>query len=394
MLRNFFRKKKTQEPKPELEEISSTEIKDWLNKKTQNLKEKEKEIFTQITEKINASVQDIDKKIEILETIDIESKKVEERAKTIVRQGLDKYINFVKVFTEELENLEKQNINQFIKQISKTFSNFDKRSFIFYQRANYLVGDELLALKQEINNLSQYFTSLFNKNKKTTQAFEIISSIESKLEQLNEITKTLEDIHLEIKLLDEETTAKQKEKETILNKIEEIKTSKEHIKNIENKEDIESNQRQLENSILKLKSTIDFKKLANTFHSDQRKMEKLRTCREDFKKNFMTNKGEDILSLVNEAKLDNNSISNEIKQINKKLSEISKNKKLLEEDKVSKFLKDIERIKLELKNMTTEKDKQEKRTIKIKENKELILESITPNLTKLGATLSHKSKSQ
>ena len=389
LLKYFFKKKKTQEPKTELEKINLNEIENWIDNKTKELGKKEKEIFNLIKEKIQSFILDIDKKTKTLEDIDIESKKVEGRAKIIVRQSLDKYLSFVKNFTKELTDIDKQNINQFIRNIDKIFSDFDKRSYIFYQRTNYLVGDELVTVKQEINNLSKYFTNLFNENKKTTYSFNLISSTKSKLTQLNETTIALDKINSEIKSLDKKIMEYKKQEINFLDKIEKTKITKDYLENIRKSDKIKLIEKQLENDILKLKSLIDFKKLTNTFHSNERKMEKIKNYKEDFQKKFAKNEGDDILNLINEAKLDTSYVSDKIKQIKIKKQEISEGKKFIEENKVKKLLEKIEKIKLELENIIIEKTKHIKRNEKIKENEKTILESTIPIITELGGTLSY-----
>jgi len=388
MWRRFFKKKKVPEPKIELEEVSLDEIKSWLDNKGKRATEKEKEIFIQIKEKIRAFAIDIKEKTKALEEIDIESKKVEERAKIIVRQSLTKYLNFVQIFTKELTKIDKQNLEHFIAGTSKIFADFDKHSYIFYQRANYLIGDELLAAKQEINNLSKYFTDLFKQNKKITQTFNLISSVESNLSQFNETQKILDEINSDIILLDKETKEQKNKTETTLEKIEQVKVSKNYLENEKRKHQLESTKKQLTNNISQFKSLINFKKLANTFHSSPNKMKTIQEYKDNFQEQITENNKE-LLNLINEAKLNNNSIANQIQRINEDMSKISKGKKLLEKDEVNELLERIEKIKLELKNMVIEKVRHTKRKEKIGQNKKQILERIKANLTNLGGNLSN-----
>lgn len=388
MLRNFFRKKKIQEPKIEPEKVDPNEIKNWLDKKIKKFTEKENEVFISIEEKIDSFTLDVGKKIEILEAIDIESKKVEIRAKIIVRQSLDKYLRFVKIFTKELTDIEKQNLNQFIKNTSKIFSDFDKRSYIFYQRANYLIGDELLALKQEINNLSAYFTELFNKNKKIVNSFDIIVSTKLKLTRLDENTTILSEMRSETNFLNKKTIENEMKERNVLDKIEKIRINEDYLENQNKKDKIKLIEKQLENDTSKLRLLIDFKKLTNAFHSDENKMKKIKDYKEDFQKTFAGNNGEDILKLMSEARLDDNSVLDKIKQIDEKKSKICEDKKLVKKDGVDELLEEAEKIKSELENLAIEKAKHIRRIEKIKENEEIILKSIAPDMAELGGVLS------
>jgi len=387
MFRNFFKRKKAQEPKIESERVHSNKIETWLDKKTKEVNENEKKVFVLIEKEIDSFTLRVEGKTKILRAIDIESKKVEERAKTIVRQGLDEYLNFVEIFKKDLADIEKQKLNQFIKKADKAFSSFDKRSYIFYQRANYLIGDELVALKQEINNLSTHFTGLFDKNKKISQSFDLISSTKSKLTRLDETNIALDKINLEIKSLDKKTTENEEKGVKIIYKIKKIKVSKNYLENIKRKDEIELTEKQLEENILELKSLINFKKLANTFHSNEGKMKRIKDYRDDFQKSFTRNKGRGILNLIKEAELDDGSIFNKIKQIEEKESRVHKNKKLIKKDEVKELLEEAEKIKSEIENLASEKNKYIKRSEKIQENKKTILKSIAPNITELGGNL-------
>ncbi|MBT6690560.1 hypothetical protein HN903_01820 [archaeon] len=389
MLRNFFRKK--QKPKIELEKVNFNEIEDWLENKKNKLIKKEEEIFIIIKKRANISTSNISGKIKNLEAIDIESKKVEERAKIIVRQSLDKYLSFVEVFTKELTETKRERLSNFIEDTNQIFSDFDKRSYIFYQRANYLIGDELVAMKEEINDLSKYFADLFNKNEKIMHSLNLISSIQLKLAQLNEITTTLNEINSEIKYLDEKTTKEKERTNNILNEIKKVKISEDYMENLKKRNEIELVKKQLTDDISKLKSLIDFKKITNAFHSDENKMKIIKDYKENFQRKFEENKCENLLTLINEAELNNSSISNKIKQINKEKNKISENKKQIKKDEAKKLLEEIERIGSKLEYMAIEKIKNSKRSDKIKENREEIRESVSLYITELGGILSHQN---
>jgi len=157
MVWKFLKKNRSKEPEISLEKIKPNELKNWIEKEKENLLEKEKEIFIKIEKEILRFTEEIDIKIKILEKIDIKSKKAEEKAKIIVKQSVEKYLNSIKILRNELLEIKKENLNKFVEKINLRFSDFEKHSYIFYNRANYLIGEELLELKKEINNLSECF---------------------------------------------------------------------------------------------------------------------------------------------------------------------------------------------------------------------------------------------
>jgi len=391
---DFFRKKKkVQEQEAEPEEIKFNEIENWLDNKAREINEKEKKVFDLIKERIDLFIKEIDEKIKVLEEIDIESKKVEDRAKIIVRQGLDKYLGFVDIFIKELTKIEKQNLSQFIKDMNKIFSDFEKHSYIFYQRATFLIGDELAVVKQEINNFSEYFSKLFNEKQKIIDFSNAISSTKLKLRQFDETRATLDKIDLEIKSLDKKTMDSKEKMKKVLHEIEKVKASKAYGENLKNKEEIKLTEKQLEDDVLKLKTFVDFKVLSNTFHSDEKKMKLIKSCKEDFQGMITKDSGESILSLISESELDSNVIADKIKQINEKRQKITEDKKFIKKDEVEILSEEIQKIKLEIEKLSIEKVKYVKRSAGVEDSKEGIVEGIRQGVGGFGVSFEIKINS-
>lgn len=384
---DFFRKKKVQEPEPEPEKITFTEVENWLNKKENQNREKEKEVLNQINEKITLFVNELQPKLDVLKEIDIEAKKVEDRAKIIVRQSLNKYLDYVKIFIKKLKELVEQNPNltKFFKEVNKIFSEFEKHSYIFYQRSTYLVGDELVSAKQEMVNLSEYFTKLFKENKKTIDSQEKISSTKLKLKQLDETKTTIKEINTKAKSLNENLNRYEKKKDELLEEIEKIKASDDYQQTLKNEEEIINKEKEREQDIQKLKESIDFKSLTNFFHSNEGQMKLVKDFKEDFKTNFQKKNGEDILDLLKEANMNSGIVGDKIESINLKKEEIMKMKGEIVDDEVESLSEEIRKVKKEIENSNIEKVKLLKRLENNKEKKEEIIESIKKEVEEIGA---------
>jgi len=130
---DFFKKiaakYKVRESKRESEKITFNELENWVDNKRKGIENREKEIFVLIENKISAVVKELDEKVIVLENIDIEERKVEDKIKSIVRENLKNYINYVKNFKENLTNLNEKRLENFIAEINKIFLNFDKKSY-------------------------------------------------------------------------------------------------------------------------------------------------------------------------------------------------------------------------------------------------------------------------
>ncbi len=356
---DFFRRKKVS--KPESKEIEFDEIENWLEDKTKGINKKEGEVFDLIRGKIDLFMGEIGKKTKVLEAVDVESKKVEDRVKIIVRQSLDKYLNFVSIFIKELDEIEKQNLCQFIDELNKIFSEFDKHSYVFYKRATYLIGDEIAAVKQEINNLSEYFTKLFKESEEIVKSLKAVFSIKLKLRKIDELVASIDKINSEVKVLDERIKNKKDKVEEILEEIGKIKTSKGYRENLKKHEEIKLTEKQLGEDVLKLKSLVDFKALSNVFHSDEKKMKIIKSYKEDFQEGLSKNDGESILGLISEAELYSDIISDKIKQINEKKQNLVEIKKLIKKDKIKVLSEEVEKVEKEIEDLKIEKVKHVKR---------------------------------
>ena len=106
--------------------------------------------------------------------------------------------------------------------------------------------------------------------------------------------------------------------------------------------------------------------------------------REDYQTRFRKDDGESIVRLLNKAKLNNETISKKINQINNKKQEIETNKQEIKEDEIEELYSEIAKIIIELGNLKNEKIREEKRHEKLKTNKEETIKEIKEDLGKLG----------
>ena len=213
---NFFRKKDKVKELSENEKITFKELERYLANEQEKLEIKESEFFETIN---NLAIQhslEVEKKIRILEEIDINSKKIEERAKIIVNQSVEKYVIEVKKLLAELKDSKKDTIQEFINHINKIFLNFNKRSAIFYGRSNYIIGDELLAVKNSIQKIYQEFETLIISEKELIAKSTTIKDIKSLQKNIEEKTKKKEQAIEEINRI----ASLIEEKEQIIEKIE------------------------------------------------------------------------------------------------------------------------------------------------------------------------------
>lgn len=384
---DFFKKiigKDKVEEVQEQEKLTFDEIGNWIENKTKEIENREKEIFGLIKDKISEVITDLDEKLKILENIDFTQKKSEDRIKFIVKENVNSYAHYVKILLGKLSNLEKQNLEKFIADITEIFSDFDKKSYTSYQKATFLIGKEMAAVRVTIVGLSKYLENVFKENKDLVEFSKKTSFIKLKLKQMEELKKTIKDFDEKIKSLDRKIIESKEINENLLNKIKEIKETESYIENLKKQEEIKLAEKELEKEIYNLKDMINFKALGNIFHVNKKQMALIKDYKEDFQTFFRKDNGESILKFLNEAKLNNNKITTKIEQIDNKKEEIIKNKEMTNKDETLDLLNKTRRIGLEIENLNNEKAKDLRIYERLKITLEETIEPVKKEMSRLN----------
>ncbi len=382
---DFFKKIFEEEKVGEIksEKVAFSDIKDWIEKKGKENEIKEKEIFSLIDNKINVFIDELKEKINVLKGIDVESKKAEDKFKSITNEGRKKYLEAIEIFIGNLEKLEKDNLEKFIENINKIFLNFNKSSHMSYERATILIGKEMENIKESIKNFSKDMIKIFDENRNIVDFSVMLSLVKIKLNKIDEIEYELKKINNTNINLIEKINKKEEENKRIIEEIEKIKKSHEYLENLEKENNIKILEEGLEKDILGLKQIVDFKDLSTFFHIFKEEMKIVKAHKEDFQTNFKKDYGESILNLLNESKLNNETISKKIKQIKSKKEEIEKNKREIKKDETQKLYPETTRIILEIGNLNNEKERGEKRKEKLNISKDVIIKEIREEMGKV-----------
>ncbi len=368
---DFLKRRKKKEISEPKKEISLSEIPSYLEEKEKENQNKEEEIFNLISQEINNFEKIIKEKIKLVENFNIEAKKAEDKLRAVTEIGRKKYLESLEFFIEELRNTEKKEFEKFFEKIDRILLNFDKSSRGNYERATVLIGKEMKEIKEEIKNFSKNLRRIFKENEKIIELYRKIFVIKGKLNQINENKKNSEKIKEEIIHLEIKINENKKEIEKTLENIEEIKKSEEYLKNLKAKKRIEILEKDLNENISNLGRLINFKALANFFHIFENSMEIVKAHKENFKIEFEKDYGESILKLLNESKLNNNSIKEKFEKIKNQKKEITELKRNLKEDKIENLLSEIEKIKLEISELNKEKERKNKIEELEEKNKEI-----------------------
>ncbi|MFA4953442.1 MAG: hypothetical protein WC584_04420 [Candidatus Pacearchaeota archaeon] len=369
------------------EKITFSDIGNWVEKKGKENEIKEKEILSLINNKINLFVKKIEEKINALKSIDIESKKAEDKIKSITNEGRKKYLESLDIFIGNLEKLKENNLEKSVEEMNWIFLSFNKNSRMSYERATILVGKEMENIKETMRIFSKEIIRIFDENKNVVDSHKIVSIVKQKLNKINEIEIEIGSVNETLVELDKKISNKKEENKKLIEEIEEIKKSPDYLKNLEKQERNKFLKEELKKEIFNLKQLIDFKSLSSFFHIFEEEMKIVKLHREDFPTNFKKDYGKSILKLLNEAKLNNEQINSKVKEIKSKEEEIEKNKSKIMDYETQEPYSEITNGILEVGNLDNEKSREEKRMEKIKLSKEEMIEEVKENIEKIGGVI-------
>ena len=383
---DFFRKK-SKEEEIEIEEIKLSELQSWMQTKKTEMKKQEKIFLDLIQARISQLIQELEEKISVLKQINVDEKKAEEKIKLIVKENLDNYIYYLEKLIADLRELDNlKEADNFIEKINSLFSDFEKRSKTSYEKATFLIGKELGSVKENIRTFFKNLEKILKENKDQIDQSKIILSTESKIKKFTEVKKTKSEIEKAIDEYNEKIGSLNNNIKIKKEEIEKIRKSEKFLAENRKKEAIVRKKEELEKEIDNLREILNFKSLANFFHSFEKEMTIIKAHKENFKQAFQKTKGEEIASLLQEAKLQTPETSNKLKDITEKEREI--NSIVIEETGIENIETTIKKIKSELEVLNSKQLAEGKKSGKLEVNLNELINSIKQELTKMNVNLS------
>ncbi|MCK4647693.1 hypothetical protein KAT24_02075 [Candidatus Pacearchaeota archaeon] len=367
-----------------IEKLAFSDIENWIENKIKENEFKQKEIILMIKDKIKRYNNELNRKIKILEDFDVEAKREKENIKGIVNNSRKDYIRAVENFLENLNNLEINEFEEFMEKINKIFLNFNKSSSKNYERATILIGKEMASIKESLRAFSKELLKTYEENKDVGNFFKTISQIKSKYQNIKPIDNALNTTIEKKVSLNKKISEKEEENRILKEKVEEIKRGQNYLDFLANQKRVESLKSESKKDILELKQLLDFKALANFFHINEEQMNILKNHKEDFYTNFQKDNGKMIIDLLDEAKLNNNTILEKVNLIRTKIEETSNYEREIKEDETQELYPKIKEIVLEIDKLKIEKAKEEKRYEKLKISKEELISVLKEELGKMN----------
>lgn len=383
VIKHFFKKvfgiKKKEKAVLEDEVVEFEKLDEFLSIKEKEAKEKEEKIILLIKEK-DALLGSLDEKLAALKAFDIEKKKEAARVKFLVNDAKNKYIDNVKELQRNILKINEKNLKNTTRILENIFLEFNKKAHLNYQKATFLIGKEMSDVKEVIGGYYKEVSRLLESNKEISNSLEVINHTKETIKLIEKKNSKADTCNNEIKLLNRKIKEnKDKDKKT-LEDINKIKETKDYKKNLELKEEIKNEEKNIIEMLTHLKSLIDFKVLGNIFHNSKEKMNIIKEHKENFESTFKEDNGKSIMSILSEAKLESEKIIHLTKRIDEAKEDISNKRQLIKKDDSERLSEKISELQIELKKLNDEKDIQQKILKNTESEKEEIMNLIRQEL--------------
>jgi len=379
-LKKIFSK---QEEVKEKEKIKFSQVGRWIEKSSSELGKREEQASENIVSRVNQFISDLETQMKILEIIDTNKKKVEEKVKMIVKENLLLYISYLAKMAESLKEINKKNP---LDHLDIIFAEFSKKSEPAYQKATFLIGKELGETRKLISVFSKDINEIVNLNKEVYTKLTLIKKVKKKIEEIDSLKKSESEIILNQEQIGLNLEDKRKAINIIKTSISSLKNSQAYLSSQDKKNENIQAKQELLKEFQKIKEKIDFKHLASIFHVNEKKMRIVKEHNSGFLISLERDNGESILSLLEETR-------------NKELREsleglIKKNKELNSFQEIDESLElesDIKRIELEIQSLEQEKTKLEKAKEKLQENTRNLVKEIKSELETINLEITEDS---
>ncbi len=366
-----FLKRKEKDKQEVVEKISFEQIKEHINEMKKKILKEQETPQKQIKENLLVFVKSLEKRKEVLQNLDLKDKKAPEHVKLIVKENFQNFIYHLEKLILDLKQLDEVFLDvcleDLINKINTVFSEFEKKSLISFQKSTFLIGKELGYIKEDITKFFRLFNKIIKENNKSIEKIKIISNIEHKLKEIDDLKHIEFENNQIIENIKEKINDFKGKIQELEGEIENIKSTQTYIKNLKNKQEIEIKKTKLIIELQKLREMIDFKALAKVYHSIEDKMSMIKEYKENFKQSFEKYSLEDFLRLIDIKDINQESIKNKIKDIHE-LKEGIKNIKI-EEDETENLEKEIKHIKEKIQEFHFEILGKERRKRKLQESK-------------------------
>ncbi len=278
--------------------IQIEELPSKLESKINELARLKRQFKDDLLGRISNFEAEANKKIIVLESIDISQRKEHDRIKTIVKENLHLYILHLKRTIDNIKEAEKEEIEEYINRLSSTLNEFGRVSSKPFEKATILIGDELsdtrmiiISLIKDVNKIMENNNFLLEKGRLCL----VLTNLLSESKQLNLLNA---DFERELAGMNAALEKAKGENSLLKNKLLEIKEGNDFKEDNQEKIDYRNKLDFLEREIQAIKIKLDLKYLLKKFHYDKKIDQLVRDYMADFKGALMEDKDLRIIGVI------------------------------------------------------------------------------------------------
>jgi hypothetical protein len=364
-----------------IERIKFEELESWLESNKKEAKKQEGFYVQEIQDSLSKLISELEQGLVILEKVNVDEKKAEEKLKLVVKENLQHYASHLVKFKDKLKEISESN-EGIIEKIDSAFLDFNRKSSPSFQKATFLIGEELGNVKEIIGNFLRDVKRITDENKPLIDKLKALSSVEKKLASLSEAKKRIHETEAKIKENNERCRIINYALEEKNKEIEKIKGTENFIAQEREKERTESIKKDIEQDISKLRESIDFKALSSFFHSFEKDMKKVKEYKDNFRQAFQKTSGQELIELLKEAKLLTEGIASEIGKINEKQHELASIK--IEDTGIEKIEREIQELRSNIQSVNSSTSAEQKIIEKTNSTLNELISSIKGELIKIN----------
>ena len=375
-IKKFFEKDEEEQKQAVIEKIAFEGLSSRINSELLNLEKEKNGLKSKLISVYDNFTNEAEEKIKVLNLINIDSKKEEEKLKKIVKDGLYSYIYCISELIVDLKMLSSLETNECFKKLLYAIQSFNRNSVKPREKATILIGKEIKETEETIKDFLLKSNLVFNEYNKLRNKSEIFKNINSQISEFSRFSNIEESLSQEIKILNGKLF-KQNNKTTSANdQINLIKTTQEYAEDLKKKEKFANENQRLDYEIRIIKEKINFKELAAIYHTNNNKLEIVKKYASNFKYSLINDKELEIVQLLNEAKMGNNLDLNLFGKFQIKIREFEKGIVTESDKKLAFFESEIKASNSLNSQIKEEIDEKKKRINKLHEEKEKLKNEI------------------
>jgi hypothetical protein len=262
----------------------------------------EASLASEISDRIRVFRSETAVLISVLEKIDLAQKKESENLKLLVLDNLNLYVSYLKILVSKLDTLKSKKPNDCINSAFALLNEFNKKAHISFEKATILIGKDIATTKETIKAFGNDLVGLAERNKTLFEKDKIADEMKNLLQELMQNKAISESFDENIITFNSEIKKADEEAKEIQNKISYIKNSEDYKKEIEERERMRGREIEMEKDLRELKGKINFKSLANVFHSNKKHSQFIKDYASDFKQALKNDENLELLNLIKDAK--------------------------------------------------------------------------------------------